>query len=310
MSKLIEQVTTTAQDVENAQLAVKDLLVSHYNMLKKVEVNLKANDRQFVKEKEWSASQLNDLQDSIDVLKEKKDDINNLLQQSTAYDIQRFQKMRKCKADALIEENRLKRRKTGEQGRPELIDEEVEEFMLKAIEEKATYHGRRTEATMFVNNRRVKVRDLKNIANANLLKRGKEPIQSSVTAWNRSKPRNIRSIQAKRHKGKMLFFTRKPPKMEDNSNESTHYQRAHKKNVVRRLFSKNVGDERKYSFARSIDDKAYVRPGTCEGFEKTRNKRILTPSADERARKLPKYDWPEKKSISHLPLIGSYQKHL
>ena len=122
---------------------------------------------------------------------------------------------------------------------------------------------------MFVNNWCVKVRDLKNIANANLLKRGKKPIRSSVTAWNRSKPRNIRSIQAKRHKGKMLFCTRKPPKTEDNSNESTHDQRAHKKNVVRKLFSKNVGDERKYSFARSIDDKAYVRPGTSESFEKT-----------------------------------------
>ena len=63
MSKLIKQVTTTAQDVENAQLAAEDLLVSHYNdMLKRVEVNLKAKeDRQFVKEKEWSASQLNDL---------------------------------------------------------------------------------------------------------------------------------------------------------------------------------------------------------------------------------------------------------
>ena len=128
MSKLIEQVTTTAQDVENVQLAAEDLLVSHYNMLKKVEVNLKANKGcQFVKEKEWSASQLNDLQDCIDVLKEKKDDINNLLQQSTAYDIQRCQKMRKRKVDALIEENRLKRRKPGEQGRPELTDEEVEE---------------------------------------------------------------------------------------------------------------------------------------------------------------------------------------
>lgn len=144
---------------------------------------------------------------------------------------------------------------------------------------------------MFVNKRRVKVRDLKNIADVNLLQRGKKPIRSSITAWNRSRPKNVRS----RHRGKMLFCTRKPPKTEDNSNESTHYQRTHKKNVVRRLFSRKVGDERKYCFARSIDDKAYVRPGTTEGFEKTRNKRILTPSANERSRQLPKYDWPEKK---------------
>ena len=119
-----------------------------------------------------------DLKDSIDMLKDKQDDINNLLQQSTSYDIQRFQGMRKRKADSLIEEHRLKRRKTGKQGRPEIIDEEVEEFMLKAIEEKATYHGRRREATMFVNKRRVKVRDLKNIANVNLLQRGKKPINN------------------------------------------------------------------------------------------------------------------------------------
>ena len=121
---------------------------------------------------------------------------------------------------------------------------------------------------MFVNKRRVKVRDLKNIANVNLLQRDKKPIKSSITPWNRSRPRNVRSTQAKRHRGKMLFCTRKPPNTEDNSNESTHYQRAHKKNVVRRLFSRRVGDERKFCFARSIDDKAYVRPGTSEGFEK------------------------------------------
>ena len=65
---------------------------------------------------------------------------------------------------------------------------------------------------------------------------------------------------------------------------------------MRRFFSRKVGDERKFCFARSTDDKAYVRPGTSEDFEKTRNKRILTPSANERARKLPKYDWPEKKA--------------
>lgn len=67
------------------------------------------------------------------------------------------------------------------------------------------------------------------------MKRGKKPIRSSVTAWNTSKPRNIRSTQAKRHKDKMLFCTRKPPETEDNSNESTHYQREHKKDVVKKF---------------------------------------------------------------------------
>ena len=43
-----------------------------------------------------------------------------------------------------------------------------------------------------------------------------------------------------------------------------------------------------------MDDKAYLRPGTSAGFEKARNLRILTLSDNEGARKLPKYDWPEK----------------
>lgn len=43
-----------------------------------------------------------------------------------------------------------------------------------------------------------------------------------------------------------------------------------------------------------MDDKAYLRPGTSEGFEKARNLSILTLTDEEKARKLPKYDWQEK----------------
>ena len=296
INRSTEEVISIANEIQNSQLAAEDILMLHYRDKKgKIEKKIEESKAKLEKKQsEWSHEQLMDLQDSIDILQEQYEDIDQLLQQSSPSDKQRFQRMRKRKADSLIEEHRLKKRKLGNQGRPEAIDEEVEEFLLKAIEDKATYHGRRKETTMFTN-RRVKVRDLKNIANENLHQRGLKPIKSFVTAWNRSRPKNKRSLQAKRHKGKMLFCTRKPPKTEDNSNESTHYQRAHKKNVIKRFFSERSGNETKFSFARSIDDKAYVRPGTSEGFEKTRNKRILTPSAEEKSRKLPKYDWPESK---------------
>ena len=65
------------------------------------------------------------------------------------------------------------------------------------------------------------------------------------------------------------------------------------KNVQRFLFSSKTSNERKFCFARSSDDKAHLRPGTSEGFEKTRNVRILTLT-NEGARQLPKYDWPER----------------
>ncbi|CAB3995779.1 RNA-directed DNA polymerase from transposon X-element [Paramuricea clavata] len=49
----------------------------------------------------------------------------------------------------------------------------------------------------------------------------------------------------------------------------------------------------KSSLMKSMDDKAYIRPGTSEGPEKNRNVKILTLDGTG-ARKLPKYDWPER----------------
>ena len=48
-------------------------------------------------------------------------------------------------------------------------------------------------------NRRVKVRDLMGIANFNLSKRGKLPVKSAITVLNRSRARDKRSIQGKKH---------------------------------------------------------------------------------------------------------------
>lgn len=119
---------------------------------------------------------------------------------------------------------------------------------------------------------------------------GKKPLKSATTVWNRSRPRNVRSIQAKLHVGKGLFCTSKPPKAEDKDNESTHHQRAHVKNIKQFLFKD--ADTAKYALLHSMDDKAYIRPGTSEGCEKTRRVRILN-LVDEGAKHLPKYDWPE-----------------
>lgn len=119
---------------------------------------------------------------------------------------------------------------------------------------------------------------------------GKKVLKSATTVWNRSRPRNTRSVQAKRHLGKGLFCTSKPPKAEEKDNESTHYQRAHVKNIKHFLFKDD--ENAKHSLLHSMDDKAYVRPGTSEGCEKTRRVRILNLS-NEGAKQLPKYDWPE-----------------
>jgi hypothetical protein len=60
------------------------------------------------------------------------------------------------------------------------------------------------------------------------------------------------------------------------------------------MFSEKAGDVKDYSLLHSIDDKAYIRPGTSEGFSSVRNQKILTLSDANKAKKLPKYHWPEK----------------
>ena len=86
----------------------------------------------------------------------------------------------------------------------------------------------------------------------------------------------------------------KKPKAEDVNNENTHYQQAHVKNIKMEFFSKAKEVTRRFCFMQSVDDKAYLRPGTSEGFQHTRNQRILTSSDAQKARELPKYDWSEK----------------
>ena len=72
--------------------------------------------------------------------------------------------------------------------------------------------------------------------------------------------------------------------------ENTNHRRAFKKNIRDFFFSKRTKANRKYCLTKSIDDKVYLRPGTSEGFNSVRNKRILTPAASEKIRKFPKYD--------------------
>jgi hypothetical protein len=246
-----------------------------------------------LKQNTWPSYVIGDMESTIKVTEEQIGEIDALLKPEDSKSRQRLEQMRKRKATQVIEEQRIKRRKLSTQGAPRKLDEEDEEFLAKCVEDKATYHGRRHDLVMYTN-RRVKSRDLVNIANKRLKDAGKRLIKSSTTVYNRCKPKNTRSVQASQHIGKGLMCFKKPPKAEDNENENTHYQRAHVKNVKMAMFSEKAGDANKYSLIHSIDDKAYLRPGTSEGFSSARNQKILTLSDASKARQLPKYDWPQK----------------
>lgn len=268
---------------DSISLRLKQKLVYCQNNLEA----LKAKKQQ--KEDTWSRG-MRVIDENIEQLQERVQGTEGLLNDMTG---QKSKQMIKRKAKQLFEENRFKQRARSTQGRKRLLDDEDEEFIAKCIEDKATYHGRRDDTVMYTN-KRVKKEDLLSIANYKLRERGKKLIKSANTVYNRSRPRNMRSVQAKRHSGKGLFCFKKPPKAEDCGNENTHYQRAHVKNIKLSFFSSQAEEAKHLCFMRSTDDKAYLRPGTSEGFDKARNTQILTVVDVEKARVLPKYDWPEK----------------
>ena len=174
-----------------------------------------------LKQNTWPAHVIGDLESGINVTEDRIGEIEKLLNCEDSATRQRLDQMRKRKATQLVENQRIKRRKLGNQGAPRKLDEENEEFIAKCVEDKATYHGRRHDLVMYTN-RRVKSRDLTNIANKRLKDAGKRLIKSGTNVYNRCKPKNTRSVQASRHIGKGLMCFKKPPKAEENENENTH----------------------------------------------------------------------------------------
>ena len=118
-------------------------------------------------------------------------------------------------------------------------------------------------------------------------------IKSATTAYNRSRPKSKRSLQAKRHCGLGLFCCKKPPKAEDNSGILTHFCRSHKKNIIRSVSDIQHFPNQSYTLYRSFDDKAYLCPGTSTGMTGARAQKIFQPEDSCLTKKLPKYDFPE-----------------
>ena len=66
---------------------------------------------------------------------------------------------------------------------------------------------------------------------------------------------------------------------------------------MKRMFfsSKHPEGATSYAIIESRDDHAFLHPGTSVGFQGSRVQKVLTPVAEEKSRKLPKYDFPEAK---------------
>ena len=127
------------------------------------------------------------------------------------------------------------------------------------------------------------------LARYSLLRRGKKLIKSATTVTNRGKPKNVRSRAAKSHRnGKWLWCTKKPRQTEDHVTECTHHQRAYILNAKLTMFGEG---QKEHSLLISMDDKAYLRPGTDVGVRDTKAGVIYDVCEPEKQKQLPQHDF-------------------
>ena len=231
-----------------------------------------------------------DLASEKSSLEERKDWIENNLQQNDSQSVRRFNQRKRKLAKTLVHENRVKRRKLGA-GAKRSLDTEDEEFIARSIEETCTAHGRRHDTVLY-SHHRVKKRHFLSLANYNLYRRGKKLIKSATTVLNRARPKNINSRAAKAHCGKSLFCSKKPLKTESESGLATHHQRAHIRNCKLDMFK---GTSKTRSLMISFDDKAYIRPGSDVGARDVRKGVIYDVSDPSKEKQLPQHDCCEPK---------------
>ena len=174
------------------------------------------------------------------------------------------------------------------------VDRGAEQAVYEVLQEQLKAHSRRwgEEGTGYLEHeKRLHSREMRKIANTYLREKGKQVIRSKETVRSWGRCRNKRSHQAKQHRGRNLWAHLRPQKKWKQKHINTHYNRAHIKNYTRFAFS-NDNDRQTYVIRRAIDDKAYIRCGTSEGFSRP----LHTPaqlSTEEDQIKLPSADYPD-----------------
>lgn len=274
----LSKTVNAAKEWKNAMLAAEDMIELRLKEKKEsVETKIQQIDKKISKLGEFLPEcRRDDLETEKELLSEQAENIACLQDKKDSSSKKLFNQRKRRLAVQLIDENRVKRRKASS-GAPRLLDSEDEEFVRRGIEDKSTAHGRRHDSTLY-SNHRVKKKDFLTIARYNLLRRGKKLIKSATTVLNRGRPKNKASRSAKAHIGKWLFCAKKPPKTEHEANECTHHQRKHVKNVKLSIFE--PGKE-KEGLVVSMDDKAYLRPGTDVGMRNVKAVKIYDVDNDD-----------------------------
>lgn len=154
-------------------------------------------------------------------------------------------------------------------------------------------HERRwgDEGTGYLEEGRIQGRELRQIANNYLQAKGLILIGSRQTVRSWGKHKNKRSRQEMQHRGKGFWKTRWCEKKLTDRHVNIHYNRADIKNYNRLIF-KNDSPYRKFAVRRTMDDKAYLRCKTYEGFSRPTHTTFQI-SSESLQFKLPSTDYPQ-----------------
>lgn len=198
-----------------------------------------------------------------------------------------------AKATALREVKKWKDKqfsKTGTGTGHHLIDRGAEKEIYDVLQEQLVAHKSRKGCPLA--EQRITWKEMRCIANNYLKTHGKRLIRSYETARSFGTPRNTRSIQAKQHRGQGLWSHKRAKKNYVDAHVNIHYNRAHVKMYTRLIFSQKTSPRfKKLSVRRCIDDKAYLRCGTSEGFSRPRHAPL---AVDGETSEIPAYDFPQQ----------------
>ena len=100
----------------------------------------------------WPERRVKDLEESRELFEERLDEIENLLGKGDTAATEKVRRASKRRAGLLLEEHRVKRTKLGARRSTEM-DEDEEQYLLKAIEDMSTCHGRRHDTVLYMHHR-------------------------------------------------------------------------------------------------------------------------------------------------------------
>lgn len=281
-NSISQDINRLLSEMDDENETLKEKSREHFNdIVKQNEERIKDAEKSLCTKRRLHPQQIEDLDEEIKKRKRRHDMLTK----------NKERKIQEIASRKLKEWKGKIKRQFGKGKGAYRINREAEKEVFAAIQEHLVAHDRRkgNPETGYIEGR-ITCKQLTKIANNWLRKNGHKVIKSQETVRSWGKARNKRTRQATQHRGSNLWARQKPQKIYLN----IHYNRAHIKYYTRMIFGHATRDKfKQHTIRRAMDDKAYIRCGTSEGFSRPMVK-PLVPTLKSENVAIPCYDFPDK----------------